>query len=277
MSTHEHRSTSQPRLVRLLLVTTVALLCTACGSFPLGTSYPLRGQSQTQVDTDILFCKDRAKNEANTDARVAGSFIAGLTIVGAPIAIAEERRKTREVYAECMAERGYRVVPPDDGSAKSTTPNATVAPAAPAPKTVSKLSLVLPSAWSPLPLTEQMANGTTVLYMQNRTIDAGVLLDATKREGITDISAFHKTRCANQVNRLTAPQQSAQTSVDVGGRTVFRCVVSGGVKNGTQITYLLSVVQGEAEIATVNAWTTTANFENQRATLEALTSTVTGL
>jgi hypothetical protein len=61
---------------------------------------------------NILYCKDRAKTEASTDARVAGSFIAGLTVVGAPIAIAEERRKQREVFAQCMSERGYTVVPP---------------------------------------------------------------------------------------------------------------------------------------------------------------------
>lgn len=57
----------------------------------------------------ILTCKDKAATEANTDARVAGSFVAGLTIIGAPIAIAEERRKQREVFAACMTERGYRV------------------------------------------------------------------------------------------------------------------------------------------------------------------------
>ena len=40
----------------------------------------------------MLVCKDNAKNEANTAARVAGSFVAGLTIIGAPIAIEEEKR-----------------------------------------------------------------------------------------------------------------------------------------------------------------------------------------
>ena len=176
-----------------------------------------------------------------------------------------------------MTERGYRVIPPDDGSEKSAPQNATVASAAPTPKTVSKLSFALPSGWSQLPLTQQMANGTTVFYATNRTIDSYALLDTTKREGITDISAFHKTRCANQVNRLTAPQQLLQTSGNVGGRTVFRCVVSGTVSNGTLITYLLTVVQGETEIATLNSWTTSANFENQKASLEALTAAITGL
>ena len=88
------------------------VLLAGCGTFPLGTSYPQQGQTQSQTDQNILVCKDRARDEANTDARVAGSFVAGLTIVGAPIAIAEERRKQREVFAACMTERGYKVVPP---------------------------------------------------------------------------------------------------------------------------------------------------------------------
>jgi len=97
--------------MKKLILLTVVLL-TGCGTFPLGVSYPQQGQTQAQTDQNILVCKDRARDEANTDARVAGSFVAGLTIVGAPIAIAEERRKQREVFAACMTERGYKVVPP---------------------------------------------------------------------------------------------------------------------------------------------------------------------
>jgi hypothetical protein len=90
----------------------VSILLTGCGTFQLGTVYSIKGQSVQQRETDMLICKDNAKNEANTTARVAGSFVAGLTIIGAPIAIEEEKRKTREVFAECMEKRGYRVTPP---------------------------------------------------------------------------------------------------------------------------------------------------------------------
>lgn len=95
---------------KLILLT--VLLLAGCGTFPLGTSYPMNGQTRAETDAAILVCKDRAKNEANTDERVAGSFVAGLTIIGAPIAIAEERRKQREVFAQCMTERGWRVEAP---------------------------------------------------------------------------------------------------------------------------------------------------------------------
>ena len=90
----------------------VSILLTGCGTFQLGTVYSVKGQSDQQREADMLVCKDNAKNEANTSARVAGSFVAGLTIIGAPIAIEEEKRKTREVFTECMEKRGYRVTPP---------------------------------------------------------------------------------------------------------------------------------------------------------------------
>ena len=95
-----------------IAVLAATVICSGCGSFPLGTAFPERSQSKDETRLAVLECQDRAKNEANSDARVAGAFIAGLTIIGAPIAIAEERRKTREVWQDCMLAKGYRVVPP---------------------------------------------------------------------------------------------------------------------------------------------------------------------
>jgi hypothetical protein len=90
----------------------LSILLAGCGSFQLGTSYPAQGQTRAQLEQDILVCKDRASTEANTTGRQVGAFLAGLTIVGAPVAIADDRRKQREVFSACMTERGYRVEPP---------------------------------------------------------------------------------------------------------------------------------------------------------------------
>lgn len=95
---------------KLMLLSCVAL--SACGSFPLGTSYPQNGQSRDETRQQILVCKDQSEVETNTDARVAGTFLAGLTIVGAPVAIAAGRAKQREIFAQCMTTHGYKVVAP---------------------------------------------------------------------------------------------------------------------------------------------------------------------
>lgn len=93
-----------------LIITT--LLLAGCGSFPLGTSYPDEGQTQEQLRADILWCKDQAHMAADTTSRQVGSFLAGMTIIGAPVAIADERRFQREYFAKCMTDKGYRVEAP---------------------------------------------------------------------------------------------------------------------------------------------------------------------
>lgn len=100
-------------LTRTKIIFFLPLFCVACGgTFPLaggiGTPY---GKTADQQQNDILFCKDRARNEANTDGQQAKAFLMGLTIVGAPIAIENEKTLQREVFAKCMTAKGYTVAP----------------------------------------------------------------------------------------------------------------------------------------------------------------------
>ena len=95
------------------ILTIVACLALAgCGSFPLGTSYPQKGQTQREVDADILFCKDVGQAAASTTERnIKGGLLRG-TLIGAPVAVLTERQVYRDAFAKCMTERGYQVVPP---------------------------------------------------------------------------------------------------------------------------------------------------------------------
>ena len=98
--------------MRTLLLTIVTLVLAGCGTVPLGTAYAQQGQSVRERDQDILYCKDWAKTQTDTTERTVGSFLAGLTIIGAPFAIASANDRMRELYAQCMSERGYHVDPP---------------------------------------------------------------------------------------------------------------------------------------------------------------------
>lgn len=89
--------------------TLIFFLLAGCGTFPLGTSTALQGQTQQQLQQDILWCKDQAHTAANTPGRQAAYFAAGLTIIGAPAAYENEKALQREVYAKCMTDKGYRV------------------------------------------------------------------------------------------------------------------------------------------------------------------------
>lgn len=84
----------------------------ACGSVPLGTVSSTTHTTRER-DQDILFCKDWAKNQTDTNGRVAASFLLGLTIVGAPFAIMSANDKMRALYGQCMTERGYTWIPPE--------------------------------------------------------------------------------------------------------------------------------------------------------------------
>lgn len=98
------------RYRQLLLIIPLAL--GGCGTFELASGiHPPSQKTSEQQQTDILVCKDRARNEANTDGRRAGAYLLGLTIIGTPLAYELERAKQREVFSDCMTALGYRVDP----------------------------------------------------------------------------------------------------------------------------------------------------------------------
>jgi len=149
---------------------------------------------------------------------------------------------------------------------------------APAPTQYpSKISLTLPVGWEQKPLTEQMVISGGVLYAINRTTDTGALLSASKREGITDVMAFAVSRRANQANKLTDPQQSQVSELEVNGKKALRFDVTGSLKNGLKVTYMMTLIEGATEIAILNTWTAAANFEQQKEAMGLLAQNVTGL
>lgn len=170
-----------------------------CGTYQLGRAFAQNGETQDQVRLAVLDCQDRARNEANSDERVAASFVAGLTIVGAPIAIAEERRKTREVWQDCMKAKGYRVEPPDKVTPEKAAPASSVTysqnpvPSTPAlaesPKQ-SALQPTLPSASNANSGSPKSAkDATAALEKLNELRAKGLITDAEyqeKRKAILD-------------------------------------------------------------------------------------------
>ena len=105
-------SASRPRIIRLLPILVLPLVV-ACGTFPLSGGTSQAGKTADQHQLDVLTCQHDAKMAANSAPRQAGAFLLGLTIVGTPLAFELEKKKSREVFAQCMTARGYTVVPVD--------------------------------------------------------------------------------------------------------------------------------------------------------------------
>jgi hypothetical protein len=141
----------------------------------------------------------------------------------------------------------------------------------------SKVGLNLPVGWEQKTLTDSMVVRHVVLYAINRTIDAGVLLSAAKREGIIELMEFANTKRANQASRLVDPQQSEISQLEIQGRKAFRFDVTGTLKTGQKLTYMLTIIEGSAELALLTIWASPANFERQKESLAVLANNVVGL
>ncbi|MBK7234805.1 MAG: hypothetical protein IPI02_03910 [Sterolibacteriaceae bacterium] len=122
-------------------------------------------------------------------------------------------------------------------------------------------------------MTEQMRSNGTLMYAINRTIDAGAVVGATKREGITDVMAFAKSRRAVMENRLVDALSTDFVLTDFHGKPALVSEVSGISTNGLRLRYLMAVVEGHAQIGIVNAWVLSTNFSEQRERLVEFSST----
>ena len=102
------------------VATAVSIFIVGCAFQLAGGVHPPPDKSNQEQEKDMLFCKDQAKKEATTVGRQAGWIALGLTIVGVPLAVGLEKQKQREIFAQCLTARGYRVDPVADGTTDTT-------------------------------------------------------------------------------------------------------------------------------------------------------------
>ena len=133
-----------------------------------------------------------------------------------------------------------------------------------------------PAGWEQRTLTERMASTGVIVFATNRTTDTGAVLSAVKRQGITDLMTYASSRRAGQANNLTDVQQSPVSQIQVNGKNGVRFDVTGALKSGQKLTYLVTLIEGTAEIVVLNTWTTVANFELQRDAMGKLAENITG-
>ena len=145
------------------------------------------------------------------------------------------------------------------------------------PETTSEAKIDLPDGWEPATLTDAMKANGTVLFAKNRTIDAGLLLSATKRSGITDMSTYVNTKRTVQGGNLQEPSPSEISRALINGVPAWRFSVSGKLKTGLQLTYLQTIYESEKEVVAMNMWTTQGNFEKHRDYLVKIADSLTGL
>jgi hypothetical protein len=100
------------RVRRSLLAAAAACFVVSCGTYPLGTSTPARGQSAQQHQLDRLACKDEAALAASTAGNQIVNGVLSATVLLEPIAYERQKATQRAAFARCMTERGYTVTAP---------------------------------------------------------------------------------------------------------------------------------------------------------------------
>lgn len=138
----------------------------------------------------------------------------------------------------------------------------------------SRLTISLPPGWEKKILLDSMVAGNGILYAVNRNIDAGMLLSASKREGITDLMEYSITRRADQTSKLIDSHESEIAQIDIQGKRAFRFDVTGTLKTGQKMTYMATIIEGSEEIAYLSTWTTATNYERQKESLSKIANDI---
>jgi hypothetical protein len=90
------------RSISRLTLLSLSMLTAACGTYNLGNVRPQPNRTADQQQLDMLTCKDQASLAVNSAGHQTANFFLGLTVVGAPVAYANDEARARAVFADCM-------------------------------------------------------------------------------------------------------------------------------------------------------------------------------
>jgi hypothetical protein len=246
----------------------------ACGTYNLGNVRPQANKTADQQQLDMLTCKDQASLAVNSAGHQTAGFFLGLTVVGAPVAYANDKARARAVFADCMQARGYVVTLPGESVPPTSTAAATATP--PPVPSLDQLAMALPPAFAMNAVPDAMAVKGVVFYAANRTLDIGLMIKAVRHGGITDLPTYALTMRASQPDRLTDATWSEVAHLEVGGRNAARYSVTG-IHNNIKLTFVTTFIEGCDQIVIVDAWTGATNAPQQMTMLESLAATVSGI
>lgn len=176
--------------------------------------------------------------------------------------------EARTIKATMMAKN---LIAPSVQASEEKPPTPAVA------QSTSKVHLNLPAGWEERALTEKMISIGVISFLTNRTTDTGAALMSAKKAGITDLMTFAASKRAAQANSLTDVQQSPVSALEINGKRAMRFDVTGILKTGQKLSYLMTLVEGDTDIAILNTWTTAAGFEQQKEAMGRLAENIAGI
>jgi hypothetical protein len=276
-------TTKISKRIRLAGAGLILLLMSGCGTFDLGTVFPVNGQSVAQRDSDMAICKLKAYEAANTKERQAGNFLAGLTIVGAPIAIEEEKKLQRRIFKECLEEKSYAVEPPNDKQTNSATNNAVDTSKDKQTASATKLNLKprisidMGAEWVDSTITDDLKRAGAFIYKINHSIDAGFMVSSIKASYIKEPSKYVETTKSTLESLLKNAQKNDTKIIELNGLQYAQYEVSGTLlSNGSniQLKYVSYITVDKEEIFIIRFWTLVHNYDFQKSIFEEKIGTI---
>ena len=104
--------------MKRLAIVGLCLSLGACGTFQLAGSDSRvpAGKTKSEVQLDILACKDQASVESQTAGDQARGFVLGatLSLIGVAIDYEQQKADQRRIFKDCMEAKGYTITPAKD-------------------------------------------------------------------------------------------------------------------------------------------------------------------
>ena len=130
------------------------------------------------------------------------------------------------------------------------------------------------------PLTDlQRYNGSLLTATSKTTRNKGVVINAREKKSNTDPQSIASGVEAAQKSNLVDAVSKNPEQLKLNGTNAWRFEVHGKTKGvfGTEMVYIVSVLEGDNEILVVNTFTPASNYEKDKDELRKVVSEISGI
>jgi len=130
------------------------------------------------------------------------------------------------------------------------------------------------------PLTDlQRYNGALLLAVSKSTKNKGIAINAREKKPNADPQSLASNVEKAQVSTLVEAVSKNQEQIKLNGSNAWRFEVHGKTKGvfGTEMVYIVTVIEGDNEILVITAYTPASNYEKDKDELRKVASEITGI
>ena len=141
----------------------------------------------------------------------------------------------------------------------------------------SNAKIDVPDGWREKQLTDVQKAESVVLYAVDDQKHAGVTMSTHVKTGIDDMDAYVARQLTRFIKKLDDSSATLVAKSDINGMHAWRYEISGRLKNGQRVKYLVTNYEGEDELIYLAVWTGSEQFEAEHETFVAVADSLTGV